>query len=191
MNRRDPLGLNWVSPIDVVGRPRVTRQDFNSLQPWMTVAYIYEFTGDSNGGLLDSPTSEEGCPTPHYGTHSTGGRISGGLGLGVTAALLPRAAEMRHEAIAAARARFPAPEDTVTRRDAYRHFYWSFQMTQQLGAPVARAAGDGHEIRGRGNAMDFHNNAVARAFGLDPRFSHLPLPKRGEQALAMGCLRFE
>lgn len=56
--------------------------------------------------------------------------------------------------------------------DAFRHAYWSYLMTQDIGVKAAQSVGDGHEITTVNpdgeRLMDLYNNKVGRELALDP-----------------------
>ena len=79
------------------------------------------------------------------------------------------------------------------RVDAYRHAYWSFVMTRDFGAEIAKQVGDTHERR-RPNPdgdllMDLYNNRVGRELALDPRNHGRPAEQVIGEALEAGLLR--
>lgn len=55
-----------------------------------------------------------------------------------------------------------------TKRDAYRHIFWSMQLRRYLGAPAGKAITDYREGSSPGPAsstwMDYHNNDVGREY---------------------------
>lgn len=77
--------------------------------------------------------------------------------------------------------------------DAYRHFHISNAMTQEFGAFDAKLFGDAHELMNPNpeneHEMDRYNNAMGRAFALDPRFSSMTPTQAADIAYQMGCLQ--
>ena len=50
--------------------------------------------------------------------------------------------------------------------DAFRHVYWSYHLTRQLGPEIAKQITDAHETApgntSQERSMDYHNNEVGR-----------------------------
>jgi|GEM_PF-4542450 len=77
--------------------------------------------------------------------------------------------------------------------DAFRHAYWSYLMTQEIGAEDAKRVGDGHE-RSRVNDdterfMDLYNNRLGRQLALDPKNKGRPAEEVIQEAIKTGKLR--
>ena len=78
--------------------------------------------------------------------------------------------------------------------DAYRHAYWSFRMTRELGAQQAKEVGDIYEVRYRNEddgelLMDLYNNRVGRELALDPRNDGRSAAEVVNEAFEKGLLR--
>jgi RHS repeat-associated protein len=77
--------------------------------------------------------------------------------------------------------------------DAFRHAYWSYRMTQEIGVGQAELFGTAHEVSAANPAaeqrMDLHNNAVGRALATNPALAGLPAALVIQVALAQGCLQ--
>jgi hypothetical protein len=57
-------------------------------------------------------------------------------------------------------------------QDPYRHVLWSFLLTREYNAELAKQVGDAHEMGDTGNTeaerdMDLHNNAIGRKYAED------------------------
>ncbi len=68
--------------------------------------------------------------------------------------------------------RFPKAGIGGGAADAFRHIYWSYRMTEDVGPDAAKRFGDAHEITVRGpdgdRLMDLFNNNLGRRLALDP-----------------------
>jgi hypothetical protein len=73
---------------------------------------------------------------------------------------ITRDAERRSEHLGAADPAFP--------RDAWKHVYWSYQLTRAFGPEFARRVTDAHELKPNNTLeereMDYHNNRLAREY---------------------------
>jgi hypothetical protein len=74
--------------------------------------------------------------------------------------------------------------DRTVPEDAYRHILWSYLVTRDFGAELAKEVTDAHEIGRTGNSyaerkMDEHNNAVGRLYAAkgDPESKILKLTR--------------
>ena len=60
--------------------------------------------------------------------------------------------------------------DKAFPEDAYRHVYWSYHLTKELGPELAKEITDAHETlpgnTEKEHQMDFHNNEVGRKYAL-------------------------
>lgn len=76
--------------------------------------------------------------------------------------------------------------------DAWRHFRWNYSMAKTMGAPAAQDFANAHEVSSPNepaeSAMDLHNNAMGRAFGIDPKYAKLSADAAADMALRSGCL---
>jgi hypothetical protein len=77
--------------------------------------------------------------------------------------------------------------------DAWRHFRWSFSMTQAMGPNAASDFLNHHEVavpNPPGEAqMDATNNAMGLAFAGDPRYKDMSPDDASNFALKSGCLQ--
>ena len=68
--------------------------------------------------------------------------------------------------------RFPKAGIGGGAADAFRHTYWSYRMTEDVGPDAAKRFGDAHEITEPGpdgdRLMDLYNNNLGRRLALDP-----------------------
>ncbi len=100
----------------------------------------------------------------------------GGMGEDVHASLSPAkgmsAFILSEFAHAATKRNFPTAKKHNDEADAFRHAYFSFEMTQHLGVDAAKRFGDAHEISGPNHPdermMDLYNNHVGRQLAKDP-----------------------
>lgn len=140
----------------------------------------------------DGPDQQSECPRVAIG--STGNLREGGVFL-----MQPRQAagawSRGQAASTAAERRFrgTAAAGTNDVHDAWRHFYWNFDMAQDYGADRAARYAGAYENSNPNAAgeleMDMWNNAMGRAFARDPRYSHMTPAQAADAALAAGCLR--
>jgi len=83
-----------------------------------------------------------------------------------------KARDLSEDALSAARAEYPNMAQGNTVADAYRHAYWNYRMTEELGADRAKGFGDAHERFSENEpaqaAMDLYNNDVGRRLASDP-----------------------
>ena len=77
--------------------------------------------------------------------------------------------------------------------DAFRHAWWSYQMTQEFGPERAKEFGDAHEISVPNphpeRMKDLHNNAVARELAQDPKNEGRPAEEVIMEALRNGLIQ--
>ncbi|NVK20145.1 MAG: hypothetical protein HWE30_15715 [Methylocystaceae bacterium] len=77
--------------------------------------------------------------------------------------------------------------------DAFRHAYWSYLMTQNIGADKAKHAGNSHEITEENTEgerlMDLYNNRIGRQLALDPKNKGRPAEEVIREAIKDGKLR--
>ncbi|MCH7691933.1 MAG: hypothetical protein IID50_00670, partial [Proteobacteria bacterium] len=68
--------------------------------------------------------------------------------------------------------RFPKAGIGGGAADAFRHIYWSYRMTEDVGPDAAKRFGDAHEITeptpDGDRLMDLYNNNLGRRLALDP-----------------------
>jgi hypothetical protein len=102
----------------------------------------------------------------------------------------------RDDALAAAKAEYPKLKGIDDVRDALRHFYWVYGMTNVVGAKRALALANSHEAQYplktqadvRSRQMDTHNNAVAAMMATDPRWAGMSTTEVARLAIRSGCL---
>ena len=79
------------------------------------------------------------------------------------------------------------------KQDAFRHAYWSYKVTQLIGADLAKGFGDAHEISqpnpAGGRLMDLYNNNAGRKLALDPANKGRPADEVILDALLQGQLQ--
>lgn len=77
--------------------------------------------------------------------------------------------------------------------DAFRHAYWSYRATQEIGEDAAKQAGNGHEITKPNEdgerLMDLYNNKIGRELALDPKNKDRDPVEVIQEAIANGKLR--
>jgi len=102
----------------------------------------------------------------------------------------------RDDALAAAKAEYPKLQGIDDVRDAFRHFYWVYGMTNVVGAKRALALANSHEAQYplktqadvRSRQMDTFNNAVAAKMATDPRWAGMSTLEVARMAIRSGCL---
>ncbi len=79
------------------------------------------------------------------------------------------------------------------KQDAFRHAYWSYKVTQLIGADLAKGFGDAHEISTPtpvgDRLMDLYNNNAGRKLALDPANKGRPADEVILDALLQGQLQ--
>lgn len=90
-------------------------------------------------------------------------------------------------------ANFPREERHNGPGDAWRHFRWNFSMAKSMGARAAQAFANAHEVSTPNApaelAMDLHNNAMGRAFGVNADYAGLSPAEAADLAYRSGCLQ--
>lgn len=71
---------------------------------------------------------------------------------------------------------FEKDKDSSFPEDAYKHLYWSYQLTREFGPDLAKEITDAHETIPNNTLnerkMDFHNNEVGRKYAGEKLSSH-------------------
>lgn len=88
---------------------------------------------------------------------------------------------------------FPGRPRHNTEVDAFRHAWWSYQVTQELSPEKAKEFGDAHEVSRPGpdseRTMDLYNNYIGRFLALDPKNKGRPAEDVIVEALNNGLLQ--
>jgi RHS repeat-associated protein len=129
------------------------------------------------------------CPTVNPGTVGTKSQVAAALADPLDAL---KAYSLAQEALNMAQRNYPGPGLHNGTGDAYRHFYWSYSMTQKIGSSAAKAFANAHEVRAPGPAnetyMDTYNNAMGRAYGNSPGYASTSADKAAKIAIQRNCL---